>query len=113
MRPTMMLLPLVVAACSQAPASTGSTTLTVTAPPVVAAAGAPSAASTPTSSWDERDFAVPSEKFGDAQRNFEAARKALLEGYYTGGLTEEDLYRAAVAGMVERVDPQMHKWNRL
>jgi carboxyl-terminal processing protease len=81
------------------------------APPPAAATGAGHG-----SSWaegDERDFTVPSEKFGDPQRNFEAAKRALLENYYSGALTEEDLYRAAVAGMLERVDPQMHKWNKL
>jgi carboxyl-terminal processing protease len=114
MRHPMLLLPLLALACSQAPAPSGSTTLTVAAPPAgVAAAGGASAASTPPPGMDERDFAVPSEKFSDAQRNFEAAKRALLDGYYSGGLTEDDLYRAAVAGMVERVDPQMHKWNRL
>jgi carboxyl-terminal processing protease len=65
------------------------------------------------SSADDRDLTVPSEKFSDAQRNFEAAKKALLDGYYSGAVTEEDLYRAAVAGMLERVDPAMHKWNKL
>ena len=84
----------------------------------VAAAPAPAAAApaatSGSSSWsDERDFAVPAEKFSDPQRNFEAAKKAILDGYYSGSLTEEDLYRAAVAGMLERADPTMRKWHKL
>lgn len=61
----------------------------------------------------ERDFAVPSEKFTDAQKSFEHAKKTLLDGYYRDTFTEDDLYRAATAGMLERVDPEMHKWNKL
>ncbi|HEY1697703.1 MAG TPA: S41 family peptidase [Polyangiaceae bacterium] len=110
-----LLLPLVVAACSQAPATT-------TAPPAPApmsVAFAPAPATAPTASRgadpmdDERDFAVPSERFTDAQRNFDQARKTLLEQYYDPSFTEDDLYRAATAGMLERVDPKMHKWNKL
>ncbi len=74
-----------------------------------AAAPAP----TTTAAENESEYALPPEKFTDAQRNFEAAKHALLDGYYSGTLTEEDLYRAAVAGMLERVDPRMHKWNKL
>jgi len=110
-----LLLPLLFAACSQGSEPAGSTTIAVAAAPpgATAAGGTPAAASTGAAGWDDRDFAIPSEKFSDPARNFEAAKRALLADYYAGGLTEEDLYRAAVAGMVERVDPQMHKWNRL
>jgi carboxyl-terminal processing protease len=72
---------------------------------------APAAASA-KSAWED-DLTVPKEPFTDPERNFEAARKALLATYYKASLSEEDLYRAAVAGMVERVDPAMHKWNKL
>jgi len=80
-------------------------------PPAVLATAASPAAMQATS--DERDFTVPREKFSDAQRNFDAAKKALLQGYYDPSITEDDLYRAAVAGMLERVDGKMHAWNRL
>jgi carboxyl-terminal processing protease len=62
---------------------------------------------------DERDFTVPPEKFSDAQKSFDEAKKTILEGYYRDSLTEDDLYRAATAGMLERMDPSMHKWNKL
>jgi carboxyl-terminal processing protease len=105
---------LVLGACSQPGSSSGTPAPGVAVSPPVAAAAAATAPAAPSSAWvDERDFSVPTEKFGDAQRNFEAAKKALLEGYYSDALTEDDLYRAAVAGMLERVDPQMRKWNKL
>jgi carboxyl-terminal processing protease len=62
---------------------------------------------------DEEDWSVPTEPFTDPQRNFDEVKKTLLEGYYDASITEQDLYRAAVAGMLERVDPTMHKWNKL
>ncbi|HEY6459536.1 MAG TPA: S41 family peptidase, partial [Polyangiaceae bacterium] len=108
-----LLLPLIVAACSQAPATTTASPPATTG---VAFAPAPAPASTSkgADSMDqERNFAVPPEKFSDAQRNFDQARKTLLEQYYDPSITEDDLYRAATAGMLERVDPKMHKWNKL
>jgi carboxyl-terminal processing protease len=107
-----VLLPLLLAACSQASATTSAP-----APTTVALSSAPAeshaAPASSGSSWDERDFSVPPEKFTDPQRGFEQAKKILLEQYYDPSITEEDLYRAAVAGMLERVDPKMRKWNRL
>jgi len=62
---------------------------------------------------DEDDLTVPTESFSDPQKNFDEVRKALLAGYYDPSITEDALYRAAVAGMLERVDPSMRKWNKL
>jgi carboxyl-terminal processing protease len=81
-------------------------------PPAGSAVGASPAAAAPApTTASERP--LPSAPFANAAQNFEAARKALLDGYYRDSLTEEDLYRAAVAGMVERVDPSMQQWNKL
>ena len=44
---------------------------------------------------------------------FDAVKKALLTQYYQDGISEDDVYRAAVAGMLEHVDPRMRKWNKL
>jgi carboxyl-terminal processing protease len=44
---------------------------------------------------------------------FAAAKKVLLERYYKEGLTEEDLDRAATAGMLEQIEPSMKAWNKL
>jgi carboxyl-terminal processing protease len=108
------LLSFTLFACSQPPSTSGPA-----APALAAASPAPAmpATAAPKSSWsgadEERDFAVPAEKFSDPAKNFDQARKLLLAEYYDGSFTEEDLYRAAVAGMLERVDPKMHKWNKL
>jgi len=100
---------LVLPSCSQAPTSSPGV-VAVTAPAVATAAASSSPSS--GSSWDESS-SVPREPFTDPEKNFEAARKALLEGYYRDSITEADLYRAAVAGMLERADPALHKWNKL
>jgi len=75
----------------------------------VARADAPSR----TTAADDDDYGLPTEKFAEPQRNFDEVRKSLLASYYDPTLTEEGLYRAAVAGMLERADPSMRKWNRL
>jgi carboxyl-terminal processing protease len=62
---------------------------------------------------DDKPPSVASEPFNGGERAFQTTRRALLDAYYAEGLTEDDLYRAAVAGMLERVDPSMHKWNKL
>ncbi len=36
-----------------------------------------------------------------------------MKTYYREGLTEEDVYRAATAGMLEHIEPKMRKWNKL
>jgi C-terminal processing protease CtpA/Prc len=109
-----LLLPLVLVACSQAQSSSSTSAPPPTAV-LPAAAAAPPVAATSMSKSSEEDWgeAVPTQKFTDAQRSFEAAKKTLVEQYYDGSFTEDDLYRAAVAGMLERVDPRMRKWNKL
>jgi carboxyl-terminal processing protease len=63
---------------------------------------------------EEEDWFQPStEKFESGERAFQAARRELLENYVKDGLTEDDLYRAAVQGMLTTIDPAMHKYNRL
>jgi carboxyl-terminal processing protease len=59
------------------------------------------------------DDPTPRAPFGDGARSFATVREALLKSYYAEGLTEDDLYRAATAGMLERVEPKMKKWNKL
>jgi carboxyl-terminal processing protease len=105
-RPCLTLLPLLVA-CSQPPSGGGNPPVGATSTSTtVATAGAAPATVT-------EDEEVPREPFTDPAKNFEAAKKTLLTSYYRDSLTEEDLYRAAVAGMVQRADPTMAKWNRL
>lgn len=105
MRVASLLSLLLVVSCSQAP--TGSP-----APPVGVATN-PSPASAPASPVQSPETSVPTEPFTHAAQNFEAARKALLGGYYRDSFTEDDLYRAAVQGMVQYADPSMQQWNKL
>ena len=63
---------------------------------------------------DFEDWASqPKEKFESGAKTFEAAKKELLERYLKDDLTEDDLYRAALAGMLARLDPSMRSYNRL
>jgi carboxyl-terminal processing protease len=110
---TVLLLAasIVVGACSQpAPPSPGPAVSTAPAP---VAAAAPTSAPASSKKWSEEPFAVQTEPFGDGEKAFEAAKAAILTKYYAEGLTEADVYRAAVRGMVEDIDTRMHKWNKL
>ena len=57
--------------------------------------------------------AQPKEHFESGAKTFEAAKKELLEQYLKDDLTEDELYRAALAGMLARLDPAMRNYNRL
>jgi carboxyl-terminal processing protease len=117
MNRSLLLLPLLLAACSQPPSPSGQGSSPAPGTVVVAAATAAApvgtTAATAKPSCTDEDTTVPAEKFTESARNFEEAKKALLDGYYDTGVTEDDLYRAAVAGMLERVDPKMRQWNKL
>jgi carboxyl-terminal processing protease len=105
----------VLTACSQAsPSAPALATSSPSGGGIAQAAVAPAAAPVaPAAAPAHPQPAAPPAPFPSPARNFEAARKALLAGYYRDSLTEEDLYRAAVAGMLERADPAMHAWNEL
>lgn len=60
--------------------------------------------------WEDEP---PPAKFDDGARAFTKVKETLLANYYADGVTEDDIYRAATAGMLERLDPKMKKWNRL
>ncbi len=75
--------------------------------PAAGVALAPS--ETKTDSEDD----IPREQFTDGAKAFATLRESLLKEYYASGITEEDLYRAATQGMLERIDPKMKKWNKL
>lgn len=53
------------------------------------------------------------ERFTDAEANFQLVKRSLLERYIDKGLSEEDLYRAAAAGMLESLNAGEESWNRL
>jgi carboxyl-terminal processing protease len=114
-RHSLFLVPSVLLACSQPPSPSGQTTGPGSGAVTVVAAATPvlAPATTAHPGCEDDDTSVPAEKFTESAKNFEEAKKALLDGYYDTGITEDDLYRAAVAGMLQRVDPKMRKWNRL
>ncbi|HYX34752.1 MAG TPA: S41 family peptidase [Oligoflexus sp.] len=66
---------------------------------------------------EDADFAAwrnkPEEPFGNGAATFETVKQALLKNYIDKGLTEDDLYRAAVEGMLSNIDPNMAMWNKL
>jgi carboxyl-terminal processing protease len=105
------------AACSQgqaAPSPSASTSAsTTTSAASVAEGSAAPASSTPATKDEEDDLTIPPEKFSDPEKAFETAMTAIKSKYYAAGLTDEDLYRAAVRGMVTDIDPTMHRWNKL
>jgi carboxyl-terminal processing protease len=68
----------------------------------------------PRSIDDFDDWAsAPKDRFESGAKTFEAAKKELLEKYLEDDLTEDELYRAALAGMLARIDPPMRSYNRL
>jgi carboxyl-terminal processing protease len=79
------------------------TTAAAAAPP-----SSPSRAHVP-----DGDDEVPVEKFANGAKAFAEVRDALLKSYYAEGLSEDDVYRAATAGMLEKLEPRMQKYNRL
>jgi carboxyl-terminal processing protease len=79
--------------------------------PALAPAPAPGPASRHPD--DDADDEVPKAAFTSGAKAFAAVRDTLLKAYYAEGLTEDDLYRAATAGMLEKLEPRMKKYNRL
>jgi carboxyl-terminal processing protease len=78
------------------------------------AAPAPSASGGASASKMDDPFPEnPADKFSDGQRSFERVREAISKQYYLTGITDDEIYRAAVQGVLEHVDPKMRKWNKL
>lgn len=51
--------------------------------------------------------------FLGGEQAFRAVKDTLRSKYYRAGLTEEELYRAATAGMLQLLEPQLSAWNKL
>lgn len=71
----------------------------------------PSPARTAPAINDELE--VPREPYKDGARAFNEVKDALLKSYYAEGMTEDDVYRAATAGMLNQLEPRMKKYNKL
>jgi carboxyl-terminal processing protease len=118
---TALFAILAIVSCGQASSQDTPTPASTTpaAPAVGGSLAGPAPTAPPTSSttsngWAESDDeTLAAEKFGDGARAFATVRETLLKNYFADGITEDDLYRAATAGMLEKLDPKMKKWNRL
>jgi carboxyl-terminal processing protease len=93
------------------------TTTTTTQPPLPASSTTsvaenerPAAPPPPAANGEEE---VPREPYKHGAAAFNEVRDALLKSYYAEGLTEDDVYRAATAGMLEKLEPRMKKYNKL
>jgi carboxyl-terminal processing protease len=106
---TGILALLAVVSCGQ-PSAHESTASTGTGP---APAAAPAATAPSGPAAANEDEALGTDKFTDGARSFATVKDTLLKNYYADGITEDDLYRAAAAGMLEKIEPKMKKWNRL
>ncbi len=115
MKYTTILTALLVAFACGKPSSDETHSVGVASATPAALAPSSSAPAAPPSSHAamEGDDDVPAEKFAGGAKAFNEVRQALLESYYAEGLTEDDLYRAATAGMLEKLEPRMKKYNRL
>jgi carboxyl-terminal processing protease len=82
---------------------------------VIGAASAPPPVHAPRSAEarPEPEEELPADRFTNGAKAFADVRDALLKSYYAAGLTEDDLYRAATAGMLEKLEPRMRKYNKL
>lgn len=56
-------------------------------------------------SMEEEEDLPSGEPFSDGAQALQIAKAKLLAEYYRADLTEDDLYRAAVQGMLSRIDP--------
>lgn len=111
MKSRLPLLSLVLLACSgESPSTSSSGEPATSALPATPAAAAASAA---PHAKEEAAEPLPSDKFGSGAKAFAEVREALLKNYYATGVSEDDLYRAAAAGMLQKFDPQMTKYNQL
>jgi len=63
---------------------------------------------------DIRDWKQEShDKFSDPEVNFKAVMKILREKYVDASVTDEDLYRAAAAGLLSALNSGDEGWNKL
>jgi carboxyl-terminal processing protease len=97
-------------ACGQGYETTG--TSAVASGQASPAAAPPAVPKAKAAAMDE-DEEVPQEKFTSGANAFAEVRDMLLKKYYAEGLSEDDVYRAATAGMLEKLEPRMEKYNRL
>lgn len=47
------------------------------------------------------------------EADFQKVKAGLLKHYYRESLTEDEIYRAAIRGMLKELDPELAEWNRV
>lgn len=78
------------------------------------AAASPSAPATMEPATGKLEPMRPSSvPFTGGEKSFQVVKDLLRTQYYRAGLTEDDLYKAAVAGMLQQLEPQLGAWNKL
>jgi carboxyl-terminal processing protease len=99
------------AACGQvSDPSPSSTSVVSAAAPAPVAQASPS---TPTTTTTKEVVASPPEPFAEGEKAFATVKEALLHSYSGTPVTEDEVYRAAVQGMLEHIDPARGAWNKL
>jgi len=51
--------------------------------------------------------------FPKGEAAFQRVKQDLLQNYYRENLTEDEIYQAAIRGLMKELDPEMAEWNRL
>jgi carboxyl-terminal processing protease len=97
------------------PLTSGCGRLESSTPAVTAASGtATAAASVPAVTTEKAADAKPSAApFTDGEKVLLEVKRTLQNKYYKAGFTDDELARAAVAGMLQQLEPQMASWNKL
>lgn len=80
-------------------------------PAGVSSAAVPGSAASPV--VEPSPASTSSAPFSSGEQAFLAVKEALRAKYYRSGLTEDEIYRAAVAGMLHELEPQLGAWNKL
>ncbi len=52
-------------------------------------------------------------RFSNGAATFERVKSELLKHYYREGLSEEEIYQAAIRGLMKELDPDLSEWNSL
>lgn len=64
-------------------------------------------------SWSKAQPPASAPKFDQAEENFKKVMKVLMDEYIDKNLTQEQLYQAATAGMLNSLNTTDQKWNKL
>lgn len=95
------------------PAATATQASAATAATAAATAAATPAATMEPATGKLEPMRPSNVPFTGGEKSFQVVKDLLRTQYYRAGLSEDDLYKAAVAGMLQQLEPQMGAWNKL